>query len=67
MKAFNERDATEQFEAMHSDVAKKQLFSNFLPKSPSLSSLSSSSVSTRTATSFSASSIWSAPGSAIMV
>lgn len=34
MKTFNNRDATEQFEAMHSREAKLQLANVFLPKSP---------------------------------
>lgn len=39
LQAFHHRDATEQFEAMHSSEAKQQLFTTFLPKSPLLSSL----------------------------
>jgi len=37
LATFHNRDATEQFEAMHSSDAKKQLFSIFLPKSPQFS------------------------------
>jgi len=37
LETFHNRDATEQFEAMHSHEAKLQLLNTFLPKSPILS------------------------------
>lgn len=38
LETFHNRDATEQFESMHSAEAKQLLFTTFLPKSPLLSS-----------------------------
>jgi len=74
LQSFHNRDATDQFEAMHSPDAKQQLTKFFLPKSPTVASAISSalahSASTGTKTSsFTVSdapiSLWSAPSSSL--
>eukprot|EP00026_Physarum_polycephalum_P008737 Phypoly_transcript_08837.p1 GENE.Phypoly_transcript_08837~~Phypoly_transcript_08837.p1 ORF type:complete len:455 (+),score=83.90 Phypoly_transcript_08837:106-1365(+) len=69
LKSFHNRDATDQFEAMHSPEAKQQLEKYFLPKSPSVSSVLSSKSKTPIVRSFTVSesqtSLWAAPNTSL--
>jgi len=66
LKAFHERDATEQFEAMHTSEARKKLIAEFLINSPPISKLNKNERQSKPiASAYSGSPIWNPPSSAI--